>query len=113
MIYSANEDIRFLLGPIIPADPEQGVIFAFQVLPTIIFLATLTSVLYYLNILQWVVRIIGGALQKTLGTSQAETLSDKTVAIVIFALAGFANFGAIAGMLDKTKEATRWHAGPW
>ncbi|MBA2441610.1 MAG: NupC/NupG family nucleoside CNT transporter [Rubrobacter sp.] len=72
VIDASGEGIDFLFGP---ALPEEGVLFAFQVLPVIVFFASLTAVLYYLNILQWVVRIVGGALQKLLGTSQAESMS--------------------------------------
>lgn len=52
-----------------------GVIFAFQVLPTIIFFASLTAILYHYGILQFVVRILSKGMQKLLGTSGAETLS--------------------------------------
>ncbi|MEW6636510.1 MAG: NupC/NupG family nucleoside CNT transporter [Actinomycetota bacterium] len=72
VINSSREGIEFLFGPVLP---EEGLVFAFQVLPVIIFFASLTSVLYHWNILQWVVRIIGGALQKALGTSRAESMN--------------------------------------
>ena len=72
IINSSREGIQFLFGPVLP---DQGLIFAFQVLPVIIFFASLTSVLYHWNILQWVVTIIGGALQKALRTSQAESMN--------------------------------------
>ncbi len=72
VINSANEGINFVFGPVLP---DEGVVFAFQVLPVIIFFASLTTVLYHWNILQWVVRIVGGALQKALRTSQAESMS--------------------------------------
>ncbi len=72
VINSANEGISFVFGP---ALPDEGVVFAFQVLPVIIFFASLTSVLYHWNVLQQVVRVIGGALQRALGTSQAESMS--------------------------------------
>lgn len=52
-----------------------GVIFAFQVLPTIIFFASLTALLYHYGILQFVVKILSKGMQKLLGTSGAETLS--------------------------------------
>lgn len=74
VINSANEGIGFVFGPILPGEGE-GPVFAFQVLPVIIFFASLTTVLYHLNVLQWVVRIIGGALRKALLTSQAESMS--------------------------------------
>lgn len=54
---------------------STGAFFAFNVLPTIIFFSALMSVLYYLNIMQWVVKGIAWAMQKTLRTSGAETLS--------------------------------------
>lgn len=72
VINSANEGIDFMVGPILP---DEGTLFAFQVLPIIVFVASLTAVLYHWNILQWVVRIIGGGLQKVLGTTRAESLN--------------------------------------
>jgi len=52
-----------------------GSYFAFNVLPTIIFFSALMSVLYYLNVMQLVVKGIAWVMQKTLRTSGAETLS--------------------------------------
>lgn len=70
----ANDGIGFLFGNL--ADPSNvGFVFAIKVLPIIIFFSSLTAVLYYLGIMQWVVRILGGALQKVLGTSRTESLS--------------------------------------
>ena len=54
---------------------QTGSFFAFNVLPTIIFFSALMSVLYYLGIMQIIVRGIAWVMQKTLGTSGAETLS--------------------------------------
>lgn len=56
-------------------EDSMGVIFAFQVLPTIIFFASLTAILYHYGILQAVVRALSKGMQKLLGTSGAETLS--------------------------------------
>jgi CNT family concentrative nucleoside transporter len=53
-----------------------GFYFAFQVLPTIIFVASITSVLYYLGILQAVVKGLGWVMAKLMKTSGAETLSN-------------------------------------
>lgn len=53
-----------------------GFFFAFQVLPTIIFVSCLTSVLYYLGILQLVVKGMAWVMAKLLGTSGAESLSN-------------------------------------
>lgn len=49
--------------------------FAFRVLPTIIFFSTFMSVLYYLGVMQVVVRAMAVVMQRTLGTSGAESLS--------------------------------------
>jgi CNT family concentrative nucleoside transporter len=54
---------------------NAGAYFAFNVLPTIIFFSAFMSVLYYLRIMQVVVKGIAWVMQKTLGTSGAETLS--------------------------------------
>lgn len=74
IINYANEGTAFLFGPI--ADSANfGFVFAFQVLTIIIFFSALISVLYYLGIMQWFIKIIGGGLAKFLGTSQAESMS--------------------------------------
>ena len=54
---------------------STGAYFAFNVLPTIIFFSALMSVLYYLNVMQLIVKGIAWVMQRTLGTSGAETLS--------------------------------------
>lgn len=54
---------------------HTGAFFAFNVLPTIIFFSALMSVLYYLGVMQWVVKGLAWGMQKTLRTSGAETLS--------------------------------------
>jgi concentrative nucleoside transporter, CNT family len=74
VINYANEGISFLFGP--AADAQNfGFVFAFQVLTVIIFFSSLISVLYYLGIMQWFIKIIGGGLSKLLGTSQPESMS--------------------------------------
>ncbi len=54
---------------------NTGAMFAFNVLPTIIFFSSLMSVLYYLGVMQVVVKGMAWVMQRTLGTSGAETLS--------------------------------------
>ena len=49
--------------------------FAFRALPTIIFFSSLMAVLYHLGIIQFVVKWIARAMQRTMGTSGSETLS--------------------------------------
>ena len=75
VVQYADDGISFLFGSL--ADPGSGVgfIFAIKVLPVIIFFSSLIAVLYYLGIMQWVIRLLGGALQKVLGTSRTESLS--------------------------------------
>lgn len=71
----AGEGIKFLFGPLGDGNGELGVIFAFQVLTIIIFFSSLISVLYYLGIMQWVIKLLGGGLSKLLGTSKTESTS--------------------------------------
>jgi CNT family concentrative nucleoside transporter len=52
-----------------------GVIFAFQVLPIIIFIASFFSILYYLGVMQWIVRLMAIGMQKVMGVSGAESLN--------------------------------------
>lgn len=78
VIDSAKEGINFLFGGLgTDAMFSNGVgfVFAVRVLPNIIFFSSLIAVLYYLGIMQWVIKIIGGALQKLLKTSKPESLS--------------------------------------
>lgn len=71
-----NEGIGFLFGNLVNFSVDGiGFIFAFKVLPTIIFFSALISVLYYLGIMQIVIKVLGGALHKALGTSRAESMS--------------------------------------
>ncbi len=73
-----TEGSKFVFGRLaVNSGPDSlGVFFAFQVLPTIIFVATLTSVLYYLGILQAVVKGMAWLMAKLMGTSGAESLSN-------------------------------------
>ncbi len=74
VIDSAHAGIGFVFGSL--ADVKQsGFIFAIKVLPVIIFFAALMSVLYYLKIMQVIIKVMGGGLQKLLKTSPVESLS--------------------------------------
>ncbi|WP_422350314.1 NupC/NupG family nucleoside CNT transporter [Flagellimonas sp.] len=66
---------KFLFEGLVVDMDTFGFIFAFQVLPTIIFFSALTSVLFYLGIIQKVVRALAWLLSKSLGISGAESLS--------------------------------------
>src|SRR3954466_2320684 len=52
-----------------------GVIFAFQVLPIVIFIASFFAILYYLGVMQWVVKGMAIGMQKVMGVSGAESLN--------------------------------------
>src|SRR5579884_781263 len=52
-----------------------GVVFAFQVLPIVIFIASFFSILYYLGIMQWIVRVMAELMLRTMGASGAESLN--------------------------------------
>lgn len=54
---------------------NPGFIFALRVLPVIVFFSSLIAVLYHLKIMQLVIKLIGGGLQKLLSTSRAESMS--------------------------------------
>ncbi len=65
---------RFIFGNLMDTG-TYGFIFAFQVLPTIIFFAALMAVMYHLNVMQWIVRVMAAAITKVMRVSGAETTS--------------------------------------
>lgn len=73
IISYANYGIEFLFGNL--GRQELGFIFAFNVLPVIVFFSALMSVLYYLGIMQVIIRVIGGGLKRIMLTGHAESLS--------------------------------------
>ncbi|MBS7344469.1 MAG: NupC/NupG family nucleoside CNT transporter [Caryophanon sp.] len=74
MIGYANEGVVFVFGGLADAN-IVGFVFAVNVLTIIIFFSALISVLYYLGIMQIIIKFIGGFLSKILGTSQAESVN--------------------------------------
>jgi CNT family concentrative nucleoside transporter len=66
--------IDMVFGPLADTD-VVGFSFAINVLPIIIFFAALMSVLYHLRIMEWLVRIVGGALHKIIGTGAIESMN--------------------------------------
>jgi CNT family concentrative nucleoside transporter len=69
-----NAGSIFLFGDLMNVD-SYGFIFVFQILPTIVFFAALTSLLFYLGVIQVVVKFLALALTKVLKISGAESLS--------------------------------------
>ncbi len=69
----AGAGTSFLFGPL--ARPELGgQSFAIAALPVIIFFAALVSILYHIGVMQFVIRWIGGGIEKVVGTSKVESL---------------------------------------
>ncbi|MGF1696764.1 NupC/NupG family nucleoside CNT transporter [Vibrio kyushuensis] len=80
VIAYGNKGTEFIFGGLVSGKMFElfgggGFVFAFRVLPTLIFFSAFISVLYYIGVMQWVIKILGGALQKALGTSRAESMS--------------------------------------
>lgn len=74
IIDSSNDGIQFLFGGVLGAE-GIGFVFAFQVLTVIIFFSSLISVLFYIGVMQFLTKIIGGFLSKLLGTTKPESMS--------------------------------------
>ena len=69
----AQAGTDFIFGPL--ARPDiGGASFAIAALPVIIFFASLVSILYYIGLMQLIVRWVGGAIQKVIGVSKVESL---------------------------------------
>lgn len=73
VVNQSKKGTEFLFNDI--ANFKVGFVFAIHVLTVIIFFSSLIAVLYYLGIMQLVIRFIGGGIQKLLGTSRSESLS--------------------------------------
>jgi CNT family concentrative nucleoside transporter len=71
--YSAA-GINMVFGPLADAN-VVGFSFAINVLPIIIFFSALMSVMYHLRIMEWIVRLVGGALHKIIGTGAVESMN--------------------------------------
>jgi len=70
----SKDGIDMVFGPL--ADTEiVGFSFAINVLPIIIFFSALMSVMYHLRIMEWIVKIVGGALHKIIGTGAVESMN--------------------------------------
>ena len=80
IIDSAQEGLNFLFGGLVGPKMfevfgDGGFVFALRVLPIIIFFSSFIAVLYYLGVMQKVITVLGGLLQKAMGTSRTESLS--------------------------------------
>lgn len=93
----SDEGIEFLFGSLVGAD-GIGFVFAFNVLPVVVFFSSLVAVLFHLGVMQWVVRVFGGALRKLLGTSHTESFSASANVFVSQAEAPLVVKPYLAGM---------------
>src|SRR5450759_3604904 len=69
----AEKGSEFLFGPLGAKSGPFGVVFAFQVLPIIIFIASLFSILYYFGVMQVVIKAMAWAMKRVMGCSGAES----------------------------------------
>jgi len=67
--------MEFMFGGLVGPNDSIGFIFAFSVLPVVIFFSALIAVLYHAGVMQWLIRIMGGGLRALLRTSHTESLS--------------------------------------
>lgn len=73
-----NEGTSFVFGDLFDTS-DNVFVFAFNVLPVIIFLGALIAALFHMRILQWFVEIVGTALNKVMATSKLESVFAATV----------------------------------
>ena len=69
----AEEGSKFLFGPLGAKAGPYGVIFAFQVLPIVIFIASLFAILYYYGVMQIIIRLMAIVMRRVMGASGAES----------------------------------------
>lgn len=94
LLHFSDRGAGFVFGPLAPDEPHESAvlekvfgpgsayIFAFRVVPTIIFVASLVSISYYLGIMQKVVEIIAKFVSKVMGASGSEALSNAASVFV-------------------------------
>ncbi|MBV8819039.1 MAG: NupC/NupG family nucleoside CNT transporter, partial [Acidobacteriaceae bacterium] len=73
MLHYSEAGSRFVFGDALGSNQQFGVVFAFQVLPIVIFIASFFSILYYLGVMQWLVRGMAIVMQRVMGASGAES----------------------------------------
>jgi CNT family concentrative nucleoside transporter len=73
MLHYSEAGSRFVFGDALGSNQQFGVIFAFQVLPIVIFIASFFSILYYLGVMQVLVKAMAIVMQRVMGASGAES----------------------------------------
>ncbi len=71
----SNAGAEFIFGGLVADTSTFGYIFAFQVLPTIVFFSAVTAILYYFGILQWIIRGMAWFMSRTMNLSGPESLA--------------------------------------
>ncbi len=75
MMHLAEQGSIFVFGDLGNSEGPMGIVLAFQILPLIVFVSSLFAVLYYLGLMQHIVRGIAIAMQRVMGASGAESLN--------------------------------------
>ncbi len=75
VILFANEGSRFIFGPLVDTSGPWGFVFCFQVLPIIVFFASLMAILYHWGIMQRIIAALAWVLRRTLGVTGSESLA--------------------------------------
>ena len=73
MLHYSEAGSKFVFGEALGSNAQFGVVFAFQVLPIVIFIASFFSILYYLGVMQWLVKAMAVVMQRVMGASGAES----------------------------------------
>lgn len=73
MLTYAEAGSQFVFGPLGAKSGPMGVVFAFQVLPIVVFIASFFSILYYLGVMQVIIRAMALLMQRVMGASGAES----------------------------------------
>lgn len=71
----SNAGAEFIFGGLVTNQDTFGYIFAFQVLPTIVFFSAVTAILYYFGILQWIIKGMAWFMSRTMDLSGSESLA--------------------------------------
>src|SRR5262249_14640205 len=75
MLEFSKQGAAFVFGSLVTDQKTFGFVFAFQILPTIVFFAAFMAILYHVRVMPLLVRVLGRAVARTLGTSGAESFS--------------------------------------
>ena len=83
VIAYGNKGIEFMFGGLVGARMHEvfgdtGFVFAFRVLPAIVYVSALIAVLYHMGVMRWIVQVLGSVFQVLIGVSRIESFSAVT-----------------------------------